>query len=174
MSSRIDTCNDEDVPKPATGKTPVRTLRLGDEKWLPAVAKAEAEGRTLSSVLEAAIDAYNAQPLEEPRRFTLANWPEAAQWARLRSGALRVLRDDLAPSTGPLPAEWLAVAAWLASTRHPADVAQQNRILTGHIVGRAVDEPREAHWRQVNRDSRRLSADVQQIVDRHLPLSAGE
>ena len=45
------TCDDRDVPRPKTGTTPVRNLRVKDEIWLPALDKARSEGHSLSAVL---------------------------------------------------------------------------------------------------------------------------
>jgi hypothetical protein len=173
MTSGKYTCDDQQVPKPATGKTPNRNLRSPDERWFPSLAKAEADGRSLSDVIDGYLAAYLAEPVPATRAFTLANWPEAANWAEAHADAIFALSSDLAPATGPLPVEWLSVAAWLASTRHPSNTDQQNRIITGHIVGRAIDEPEDSYWRGVHRDSRRLSQAVQEILERHLPLGEG-
>lgn len=53
MDSRNYTCDDQPVPRPATGKTPNRNLRVEDTVWLPARAKAEREGCTLTEALRA-------------------------------------------------------------------------------------------------------------------------
>lgn len=65
MSSRKYMCDDQPMPRPATGKTPVRNLRVVDEVWLPALAKAHAEGRTLTDVLVTYMRRYISTP---PRR----------------------------------------------------------------------------------------------------------
>src|SRR5258708_39573524 len=51
MSNR--TCEDHQVPRQTTGNTPLRNVRLPDDVWLPALAKAEAEDTTITSVVEA-------------------------------------------------------------------------------------------------------------------------
>lgn len=127
------------------------------------------EGRYLSDVVDDALAAYIGDPLP-PRYFTLAHWPEAAGWAARRRGALGALAGDLTGVAGELPGEWLAVVTWIAATHHPADLVQQARIITGHIVGRAVTGPEDAAWRSVHRDAGRLSAAALDAVSRHLPL----
>lgn len=62
MDSRKYTCDDQDVPRPPTGKTPVRNLRVVDEVWLPALAKARAEGRTLTEVIVTYLRRYISTP----------------------------------------------------------------------------------------------------------------
>lgn len=54
------TCDDQPVPRPATGKTPVRNLRVPDEIWEPALAKAHEEGRTLTDVIKDFLREYIA------------------------------------------------------------------------------------------------------------------
>lgn len=51
MGERTYTCEDDLVGRPATGKTPNRNLRVADEVWKPALAKAKAEGRPLTEVI---------------------------------------------------------------------------------------------------------------------------
>lgn len=51
MDSRKYTCDDRQVPRPATGKTPVRNLRVVDEVWKPALDRAQADGRTITEVI---------------------------------------------------------------------------------------------------------------------------
>lgn len=163
------TCDDQQVPKPATGKTPVRNARIPDEVWLPAVAKAEAEGISASEAMTEALRQYACEPLAAAYDFTLANWPGAAEWAREHSRALAALNEDLDMALGSVPAEWLAVAAWLGSTHHPADPAQQKRVITGHIL-RRFDL---ASVRPGYRNTRHLSETVQAILEQYLPLADG-
>lgn len=170
MRERKYTCEDQRVPKQSTGKTPVRNLRVADERWLPALAKAEAEGRTLTEVIDGFLGEYAGEPIAGARVFTLANWPEARQWANDHATALKALSEDLQAAIGKVPHEWLIIAAWLASTRHPADPVQQRRVLTGHIIGRAIDTPANAAWRTRFRDTRHLLDTVQAILDLRVPL----
>lgn len=171
MRDRKYTCEDQRVPKQSTGRTPVRNLRVADERWLPALAKAEAEGRTLTEVIDGFLGEYAGEPIAGARVFTLANWPEARQWANDRAVALEALAGDVRAAIGAVPQEWLAVATWLASTRHPADPVQQRRVLTGHIIGRATEMPGDAPWRGRYRDTRHLLDTVQSILDQRMPLS---
>lgn len=62
MSSRTYTCDDHHVPRPATGKTPLRNLRVPDGVWNAAKVKAEAEGRTLTDVILACLRRYISTP----------------------------------------------------------------------------------------------------------------
>ena len=171
MQSGKYTCKDQRVPKQSTGRTPVRNLRVPDERWLPALAKAEAEGRTLTEVIDGFLGDYASEPIAGARQFTFSNWPEAQQWADGRAGALLELGREVEVATGPVAVQWLAVAAWLASTRHPADPVQQRRVLMGHIIGRATDMPADAPWRAKFRDTRHLLDTVQAILDERMPLS---
>lgn len=60
MDSRKYTCDTDRMPRPATGKTPVRNLRVPDEIWEKALENAHAEGRTITDVIIAALKRYNA------------------------------------------------------------------------------------------------------------------
>ena len=60
-------CDDQAVPRPATGKTPSRNIRVEKELWQAALAKARAEGRTLTDVLVAYLRRYVSTPPREPR-----------------------------------------------------------------------------------------------------------
>jgi hypothetical protein len=165
------TCEDQRVPKQSTGRTPVRNLRVPDERWLPALAKAEAEGRTLTEVIDGFLGDYAGTPIAGARLFTFANWPEARQWTQDHARGLEALTADIRAAVGEIPPEWLAIAAWLASTRHPVDQVQQRRVMIGHVVGRAIDMPQDAAWRARFRDTRHLLDTVQEILDRRMPLS---
>jgi hypothetical protein len=164
-------CDDQRVPKPATGKTPVRNARIPDEVWLPAVAKAEMEGRSASEAMTEALRKWAAEPGAPAFGFTYANWPGAKDWALRHASALDVLTRELNAAWLGLPSEWIAIAAWLASTRHPADEAQQRRVLAGHVIGRAIATPADAAWRARFRDTRHLLDTVQAILDERMPVS---
>lgn len=51
MTSCKDTCDDRAVPRPATGKTPVRNLRVVNEVWHPALDAAREQGNTITDVI---------------------------------------------------------------------------------------------------------------------------
>jgi len=51
MDSCKDTCDDLPVPRPATGKTPVRNLRVASEVWQPALEAAREQGNTITDVI---------------------------------------------------------------------------------------------------------------------------
>jgi hypothetical protein len=67
MNSRKYTCDDLAVPRPPTGKTPVRNLRVPDGVWRAAQEKAKAEGRTLTEVIIAYLRRYVSTP-PRPRK----------------------------------------------------------------------------------------------------------
>ena len=68
MRNRKYTCDDLGMPRPATGKTPVRNLRVPDHIWKPALAKARAEGTTLTEVITRFLIRYISTPPREPKR----------------------------------------------------------------------------------------------------------
>lgn len=166
-------CDDQRVPKQATGKTPVRNARIPDEVWLPAVAKAEMEGRSASEAMTEALKKWTAEPGAPAFEFKYANWPGAKDWADRHAAALKKLTNGLNAAYLGLSSDWVGIAAWLASTRHPADEAQQKRVLAGHVIGRAIDAPADASWRARFRDTRHLLGEVQAILDECMPLSEG-
>lgn len=171
MSNR--TCEDRQVPRQTTGNTPLRNMRLADDVWLPALARAEAEDTTITAVVEARLREYAAEPLAPPRRFTFANWPEAAQWLDDgRREAFENLDAELTKVTGETDPEYVAVATWLAATRHPGDPSQQQRVLTGFLLGRAL-EITAGGWRDRYRDTRHLSEAIRGVLSQRLPLAAG-
>jgi hypothetical protein len=55
------------VPRPATGKTPVRNLRVKDETWEPALEKAKADGTTITNVITRFLERYNGMSAAERR-----------------------------------------------------------------------------------------------------------
>jgi hypothetical protein len=50
------------MPRPATGTTPVRNIRVADNLWHAAQDKARREGRTLTEVITAYLRRYAATP----------------------------------------------------------------------------------------------------------------
>lgn len=166
----MTTCDNQRMPRPATGKTPVRNVRIPDEDWFPLVAKAEMEGRTASDALAESARRYVADAPLTGYEFTFANWPEARAWADTHAAVLGALNEEIDAATGFLPPQWLAIAAWLGSTHHEGDPAQQKRVITGHILRRAM-EVTSGGWRDRYRDSRHLSETVQAILEQHLPLN---
>ena len=50
------------MARPATGKTPVRSLRVPDGVWDAAKERAQAEGRTITDVIVAALHRYVSAP----------------------------------------------------------------------------------------------------------------
>lgn len=62
MGTGKDTCDDQRVPRPATGKTPVHNIRAAPELWKAAQEKAAREGRTMTDVIVAYLKRYVAAP----------------------------------------------------------------------------------------------------------------
>jgi hypothetical protein len=54
------------VARPATGKTPKRSIRVPDDKWEAVKAKALAEGKTASDVINECLDAYLTGKADAP------------------------------------------------------------------------------------------------------------
>lgn len=67
MNSGGYMCEDQHVPRPATGKTPHHNLRVDGELWKAAMAKARAEGRSLSEVIVTYLRRYVSTPPRSPR-----------------------------------------------------------------------------------------------------------
>lgn len=68
MDSRKYIGDDGRMGRPATGKTPVRNLRVPDEIWDAALAKAQAEGTTLTEVIKRYLTRYISTPPRSARR----------------------------------------------------------------------------------------------------------
>jgi hypothetical protein len=62
MNTRKDTCDDRPVPRPATGKTPVRNLRVVNEVWQPALEAAREQGGTITDVITQFLRWYLRMP----------------------------------------------------------------------------------------------------------------
>lgn len=163
------------VPALALGASPpqppdMRNARIPDDVWLPGLARAEMEGHTATDALMEAFRSFGTEPPTAAYDYTFANWPEAGEWAQ--GGQVAALYEDLFAATVAYSLEYVAVAAWLATRDHPADVAQQKRIIAGHILRRAL-APDAIGWRDKYRDPRHLAEVVQAIIERHLPLGEG-
>lgn len=50
------------MARPATGKTPVRNVRVPDGLWTAAKERAAAEGRTITDVIVSALHRYVSAP----------------------------------------------------------------------------------------------------------------
>lgn len=134
------TCDDRRMPRPATGKTPVRNTRIPDETWLPALARAEVLSDTGTDAVDAGLRWYAGTPLPAAYELDFGNWPQARAWAAENAPLLRKLGTALKSELTGIPRDWLAVAAWLAVTRHPGDRDQQQRILAGHVLRYIVSD----------------------------------
>lgn len=55
------------MPRPATGKTPVRNIRIGDEIWEQVQRLADMDGTTMTDVVKAALTEYIAKRRRQER-----------------------------------------------------------------------------------------------------------
>ncbi len=62
MSFRTYTCDDQRMPRPATGETPSRNIRVPGSIWNAAMEKAKAEDRTLTDVIVTYLRRYISTP----------------------------------------------------------------------------------------------------------------
>ncbi|MFI5062772.1 MAG: hypothetical protein ACHP9Z_02160 [Streptosporangiales bacterium] len=155
------------MPRPATGKTPLRNLRSPDEVWLPALARAAAEGETVTDVINDRLREYGSTP--PSHRFTFAEWPDARPWLDAQFPAWSAAAQALVDVTaGLVDQEYAGVALWLALTRHPADQAQQQRVMAGFLLGRA-NTVEDGGWRDRYADSRALLRAITEVLSEHLP-----
>lgn len=172
MDFRKYRCDDDQMPRPATGKTPVRNLRVADDVWLPALAKAVAENRSLTDVIVDCLERYNsARPAH---RFTFGEWPEALPWLSTHFPGWRDLAAGIADlSAGFANDEYAGVAIWLAMTRHPGDRTQQQRVIAGFLLGRASDV-RHGGWRDRYANSAALLQVISALLDEQLPRRSSD
>lgn len=61
MSAPVLTWDDAAMPRPKTGETPKRNIRVPDATWEPARERATAEGRTIAAVVNSYLTRYGAQ-----------------------------------------------------------------------------------------------------------------
>ena len=67
MSTAAPTWHDAAMPRPKTGETPKRNIRVPDETWDPARERATAEGRTIAAVVNSYLARYAAElPTDAP------------------------------------------------------------------------------------------------------------
>lgn len=145
-------------------------MRVADEVWLPAIAKAVADGTTVTDVVTASLRDYVRKP--PSHRFTFAEWPDARPWLDAHYPGWREAAVALADVTaGFADEEYAGIALWLAMTRHPADPAQQQRVIAGLLLGRA-DTVTRGGWRKRYTDSRALLRAITGVLSEHLPLHA--
>jgi hypothetical protein len=152
------------VPRPKTGETPIRHVRVDDNLWMQVGQVASRDGRTVTAVVVDALRQHVAH------QFTFAKWPDVEPWLdKQPAGIFDALDAEISEAVGWSDSEYLGVAAWLAATRHPGDREQQQRMLTGFLLGRALDVAKGG-WRDRYRDSRQLGEAIREVLDRHLPL----
>lgn len=164
MRSCKDTCDDQDVPRPPTGKTPVRNLRNPDEDWLPALAKTVADETTMTNLIAPVVREYGSTPPSRPMTFT--GRPDALPWLDASYPAWRDCATAIA-AAGLAGQEYAAVALWLALTRYPADRKQQKRIITGFVLLHAKTTTAAGQQeRQLN--PRALILAINGVLDEHL------
>lgn len=61
MSIQTDTWNDVAMPRPKTGETPKRNIRVPDSTWDAARDRAAEEGRTIAAVVNSYLTRYGAE-----------------------------------------------------------------------------------------------------------------
>ena len=62
MGSQAVTWNDVAMPRPKTGETPKRNIRIPDAVWTGAMERAKSEGRSVTAVINAQLARYTATP----------------------------------------------------------------------------------------------------------------
>ncbi len=62
-----------EVPRPATGKTPVRNIRIGDEIWEQVERAAHEDGTTASAIVKEALLEYVAKRAKQRARKAKAD-----------------------------------------------------------------------------------------------------
>lgn len=67
MIARTHRNGSSDMPRPATGTTPVRHIRLGDEIWEPVQQAATEDGMTATDVVKVALAEYMAKRARQRR-----------------------------------------------------------------------------------------------------------
>jgi hypothetical protein len=174
-----DTCDDQRVGRPATGKTPLRNLRLDDQAWLPALAGTVANGTTVTDLVDGTLRDHGSAPLDRP--LTFGNWPDAAPWLEEHYPRWTELAAEIeATAPGLADTEYIGVALWLAMTRHrgrgkPAGDRhghrprnQQQHVMAGFLLRCAMTaEP--GGWREKYEDPDALLEAINQVLDEHLP-----
>lgn len=55
------------MPRPATGQTPLRNIRISDHVWKAAKERAQERGETVTAVIDAALRRYIAAGEREKR-----------------------------------------------------------------------------------------------------------
>lgn len=67
MITRTHGNGSSDMPRPKTGETPVRHIRVGDEIWDPVVEAAKEDGMTATDLVKAALAEYMAKRARQRR-----------------------------------------------------------------------------------------------------------
>jgi len=166
MDSCKDTCDDRRVARPATGKTPLRNLRIDHDVWLPALARTVADDTTVTDLVDGTLRDYGSAPLDRP--LTFGQWPDAAhelaadypRWPEL-AAAIEVAAPGLADT------DYIGVTLWLAMTRR-RDPKQQRHIIAGFLLRRAMTAE-AGGWREKYDDLDALLKAIDQVLDEHLP-----
>lgn len=138
------------MPRPATGQTPVRNLRVPDEIWEPALANARAEGKTITEVITAALKRYNVAAKRRQDAIEFAVAPER-----------------LAPDMKLTPGEWcraygvrvLDPDGWRAEGA-PEWVEPITLVEFERLAGKSTTDAASPGWEGVSRDARLCEADA--------------
>jgi hypothetical protein len=169
MDSCNDTCNDQRVGRPATGKTPLRSLRSGALVWYPALAHSIADGDTLTDVVNDILRDYGRTPLIRP--LTFGDWPDASPWLEAHyPGWPQLAAAIQAAAPGLADAEYIGVAVWLAMTSRRAR-EQRQHVIAGFLLSRAMTTEADG-WREKRDDAQallNLLKALNQVLDEQLP-----
>jgi hypothetical protein len=112
------------MPRPATGVTPVRNLRVKDEVWVPALDHAKGDGTTITNVITRFLERYNAmtaaERLEAAGLGLQPSEPDAEIRADIRSLNAQTIRRLAAKAEEAAPDGWAQrVAAGVAADERP-------------------------------------------------------
>ena len=173
MHSCKDTCNDVAVGRPPTGRTPLRNLRSDNDVWYPALARAVADGNTVTNLVNDILRDYVSAPPARP--LTFGDWPNAGPWLDTHYPAWpEVAAAIQSAAPGLADTEYIGVALWLAFTRRRHRKEQQN-IIAGFLLQHAITitaapgrKVAAGDWQERYDDTQALLEAVNQVLDEQL------
>lgn len=121
MESRKYTCDTDRMPRPATGVTPVRNLRVKGEIWDPALERAKGDGTTITNVITRFLERYNAMTTAERLEAAGLNEPtDVAIRPDIRSLNVATIRRLAAKAEEIAPDGWASrIAAGVPADERP-------------------------------------------------------
>jgi hypothetical protein len=149
-------------------------MRIADELWLPQVAKALADGTTVTELVTADMRERIRTPPD--RELTFGRWPQAPAWLQANCPAWRAWAAAIGAVIAGLASEayieeYLGVALWLALTRQPDDRSQQQRLIAGFLLLLASTAA-AGDWQERYLDSRALLRAVTGTLEQLPPPAA--